>query len=161
MSNSYLARIHGGGSRRGWIMAAAIVVLAVVVTGSWQLAMRQDAVAKAKEWTPAGAPCPTISAADYLTSGFSAVNHSAFDGVGFARAYGYIVCDDIADDGGKSSTHIPVCQFNDPGALDITTAQGHVYYLPRTQPATVIISHGRASCVLAANQHMDSPGGGG
>jgi hypothetical protein len=25
----------------------------------------------------------------------------------------------------------------------------------------VIISHGRASCVLAANQHMDSPGGGG
>jgi hypothetical protein len=43
--------------------------------------------------------------------------------------------------------------------LDIATPAGHTYYLPRTQPATVVISHGRASCVLAANQHMDSPGG--
>lgn len=140
-------------------MAIAMGVLAVVVVGAWLVAMRHTAEDKARAWTPAGAPCPVISRAAYLASGFSATNHVDFDGVGFSRAYGYIVCSDINDDGGRSPAELPVCQFNDPGALDIVTGQGHTYYLPRTQPATVVISHGRASCVLAANQHMELPGG--
>jgi len=159
MSTDYIARIHDRGTRRGWIAVAGVGLLGVVIVGVWLVAMRYTAEAKAREWTPAGAPCPAISQADYLASGFSAANRVDFDGIGFARAYGYTICSDIGDDGGHSLTDIPVCQFNDPGALDVTTAQGHVYYLPRTRPATVIISHGRASCVLAANQHMDSPGG--
>jgi hypothetical protein len=159
MSDSYIARIHGGGGRRGWIMAGGMGLLAVVVVGAWLVAMRYTAEAKAREWTPAGAPCPALSQAAYLASGFSATNRADFDGIGFARAYGYTVCSDINDDGGRSPAHVPVCQFNDPGALDIATPAGHTYYLPQTKPATVIISHGHASCVLAANQHMDSPGG--
>jgi len=159
MSNSYLARIHGGGGRRTWIMALAMGVLAAVVVGGWLAAMRYTAEAKAREWTPAGAPCPAISQAAYLASGFSATNRAYLSGIGFARAYGYTVCSDINDDGGRSPRHVPVCQFNDPGALDITTPKGHTYYLPQTKPATVIVSRGRVSCVLAANQPMDSPGG--
>jgi hypothetical protein len=159
MSADYLARLHGRGQRRRPIIAVAMVVLAVVVVGAWQVAVRHTAQDKARAWTPAGAPCPAISQAAYLASGFSASNHVDFDGVGFSRAYGYTVCSDINDDGGRSASESPVCQFNDPGALDIVTGQGHSYYLPGSKPATVVISHGRASCVLAANQHMESPGG--
>jgi hypothetical protein len=159
MTNDAFAKIHTRGTRRGWITAAAFALLAVVVIGVWLGAMRVTAEAKAREWMPAGTPCPAISQAAYLASGFSATNRVDFDGVGFSRAYGYIVCSDIADDGGRSPVHAPVCQFNDPGALDIATADGHTYYLPQTKPATVIVSRGRAACVLAANQHMDSPGG--
>jgi hypothetical protein len=159
MSADHFTRIRGRGKRRAPVIPVVMGVLAVVVVGGWLVAMRHTAEDKARAWTPAGPPCPAISQAAYLASGFSASNHVDFDGVGFSRAYGYTVCSDINDDGGRSASESPVCQFNDPGALDIVTAQGHSYYLPRTQPATVVISHGRASCVLAANQHMESPGG--
>jgi hypothetical protein len=160
MANDHFARIHGRrATRGGWIIAAVVIALGLVVTGAWLFAMRNTAIAKARDWTPAGPPCPAVSLVDYRASGFSAANRVEYDGVGFARASGYIVCEDIADDGGKSSVDIPVCQFNDPSALDVATAQGHTYYLPRSKPATVVVSHGRASCVLAANQHMEIPGG--
>src|ERR1700722_3473028 len=112
MSDSYIARIHGGGGRRGWIMAGGVGLLAGVVVGAWLVAMRYTAEAKAREWTPAGAPCPALSQAAYLASGFSATNRADFDGIGFARAYGYTVCSDINDDGGRGPAHVPVCEFN-------------------------------------------------
>ncbi len=159
MSNDHFARIHDRGPRRRWIIPAVGGLLALVVIGGWLFAMRSTAIDKARDWTPAGAPCPAIALKDYLASGYSAANRVDFDGTGFARAYGYIVCADIADDGGRGLGQVRVCQFNDPGALDINTAQGHTYYLPRSKPATVMVSHGRVSCVLAANQHMETPGG--
>jgi hypothetical protein len=78
-----------------------------------------------------------------------------FDGAHFVRAYGYVSCAEIGDDGGRSSVHVPVCQFNDPGALAVATSHGGIYYLPRTQPVTVMISRGQPSCVLAANLGPD------
>ncbi len=155
MAKDYGARFDDRGAPWGWITAAGCCLLGLVTIGLVLGALRYTAITKARAWTPEGPPCPTVSQQDYLTSGYPASSRFDFDGLRLVRSYGYVSCAEIGDDGGRGPNHIPVCQFNDPGALDLTTPRGHVYYLPRYRPVTVLFSHGRLSCVLDAKLGPD------
>ena len=138
------------------ITATAGGLVAVVIIALVLGAMRFSAMAKARAWTPIAPPCPTVSQRAYLNSGFPPLRPFDFDQTHVVRSYGLVNCAEIGDDGGRSATQVPVCQFNDPGALAVTVGQSSTYYLPRTSPVTIVISHGRPLCVLGANM---GPGG--
>ncbi|HEX4196540.1 MAG TPA: hypothetical protein VHZ26_03780 [Caulobacteraceae bacterium] len=153
--------IHGGArfddrsARWGAISMAGGCLLGLATLGLVLGAVRYAAVLKARAWVPAGPPCPAVSRREYLASGFPAARSFDFQGLRLVRAYGYVSCAEIHDDGGRSPATVPVCQFNDPGAVVLGTPRGQVYYLPRYRPITVTLSHGRPSCVLAANLGPD------
>lgn len=125
-----------------------LIVLATVVVGwVWH---RHTKIAEYQAWMVTGAACPVISKADYEASGTVAGHIFEYDGARLARAYGYVNCDEVASDGGKGMGTIPVCQFNSPTMLRVTTKRGEVFYSTRTSPATVSFKDDQPSCVLNA-----------
>ena len=140
--------------RRSPLPAILAVVVAVGALGAggwlyWQ--MRTANIAHAKQWWPAGKPCPVMSKADFEAR--STDIHQAFiiDTVTWARGSGAAMCDTLISDGGKGFTRVPVCQFSFPAALKITTPKGEYFFAPVTGRATVQVPDGTPQCVMAAN----------
>jgi hypothetical protein len=143
------------GAAWGRIGLATCCVLGLATFALVFSAVRYTTVLKARAWVPAGAPCSPISRRDYLASGFLASRGFDFQGLRLIRAYGYVNCAEIHDDGGRAAAVVPVCQFNDPGVVVLATPRGQFYYLPRYRPVTITVSHGHPACVLAANLGPD------
>jgi hypothetical protein len=114
-------------------------------------AQRLVAIARAQAWTVAGAPCPGLSPAEVPASGYRIAHAIDYGDVRFGRAYGYVSCVEVSGDGGWSMDAAPVCQFNSPSLLQVTTRRGDFYFLTRMRPATVSIVDGRPRCVLNAS----------
>lgn len=117
-------------------------------------------VAEAREWTIAGPPCPAMTRKTLVAAGLQAAPEGdvrgfsditdGYDGVVFARRFGYISCADVRDNGGLSLDSHPVCQFTRPEVLTITTAKGVFYFNTGVSaPATVSVKDGVPSCVMA------------
>jgi hypothetical protein len=113
------------------------------------IGQRLAAISKARDWTAIGAPCPTLSVAAYQASGNRIAHVIDYDGVSLGRGYGYVNCDEIADDGGRGRGVIPICQFNSPTILQVTTKRGRFYYFTQSSPATISIVDGVPRCVMA------------
>jgi hypothetical protein len=151
-----LTRDYGVRSTRGGLplgKAAAVGIglsaLAMVALGlAQQKQNRQAAIAEAQAWMAPGPPCPVVSRLADI--GFvPALRTVRFDDVRFGRAYGYMMCSDIADDGGRGQGSLSVCRLYDPMVVEVTTPKSHVIFFTRTQPATVSVDPlGRARCVL-------------
>jgi hypothetical protein len=136
------------------ITAVAGFVLVVGTVGGVWFFQRVTAMTKAAAWTPVGAPCPSLSKSAFAASGAPAGHVTDYDNVRFARGYGYVTCDEIGADGGRSSKIVSVCQFNNPSALQVTTSRGDFYYVTGASPATVMITDGAPRCVMAVSQSL-------
>jgi hypothetical protein len=128
----------------------AIAVLAATLPLALA-AQRIAAVAKARAWAVSGPPCPSLSRSAYLASGERIVHLIDYDGVRFGRGYGYVSCVEVAKDGGRGLDTVPVCQFNSPTVLQVTTRRGDFYFYTRIRPATVTIADDRPQCVMNAS----------
>ena len=130
------------------IAAGGVVLIAIFLVGSWLLHRPYD-IRKAQQWAISGPPCQQAPLAVF--QGQPVKIHERFenDGINFGRGYGHVSCDDIVNDGGKGFGTFTECQFTSPGALQITTKAGDVYFLTGTGPATVTVKKDAVSCVLA------------
>lgn len=131
------------------------VALAVLIVGGMManelLKRRALAIATAKEWSIAGPPCPTITAAEFTARKFRLRQTFDYGGATFARSAGHVSCASVADKGGKGLGSFPVCQFTSPAVVKVTTAKGEFFFVPGAgQPATVSAPHGVAACVMAS-----------
>jgi len=71
----------------------------------------------------------------------------------FAREHGATLCSDIATDGGRGLGQFPICQFDHPGVLGVSTRRGvYWFWAGFMSPATVSVEHGVPTCVIGANQ---------
>lgn len=143
--------------RRG-VMIISGGVLALLATGALILVTahdRQAKVAEAKAWTVSGPPCARAagSAWDDADAPPQIVD---FGRARFARVHGATRCAEIGYDGGRSDDVFPVCQFDHPGRLEITTDHGAtLFQLGPLDPATVSVEHGAVRCVVARSQDVD------
>jgi hypothetical protein len=133
---------------RAAAVGLGLIALAMVPVGlAQQKEDRQAAIAEARAWMAPGPPCPTVSRLTDI--GFApALRTVQFDDVHFGRAYSYMMCSDVADDGGRGQGSVSVCRFNDPMVIEVTTPKSHAIFFTRTQPATISVDHGQARCVL-------------
>jgi hypothetical protein len=127
----------------GVAIALASIPLAVV-------GQRQAAIAKARAWTAAGPPCPVVSRRAYMAFGAPVAQAFDYAGARFARAYGGASCSQITDDPLLGLGHVPVCQFNNPTVVEVTSVRGRTFFMTGIRPATILLAHGQARCVLAA-----------
>jgi hypothetical protein len=136
-------------------LAVLLAVLGAIVYRYWS-----GQVAEAREWSISGPPCPALGRAQFLAAGlqpaadgdvrgFPDISED-YDGVRFARRFGYISCADVRENGGLSLDSHPVCQFTRPEVLTITTARGVFYFNTGiSAPATVSVKDGVPRCVMA------------
>jgi len=143
--------------RRGVVIISG-AVLAVLAIGALILVTahdRQTRIAEAKAWTVSGPPCARVAgvAWDAADAPLQIVD---FGKARFARAHGATRCNEIGYDGGRSDDVFPVCQFDHPGRLEITTDHGATLFeLGPLDPATVSVEHGVAHCVVGHSRDVD------
>ncbi len=129
----------------------AVAVIAAFAGFTWQRRIERE-TAKTRAYIPAGAPaCPTLTRQAYGAGAVKATQAFAMEETTFARAYGHVDCDYLANDSGRSMEDYPVCAFTSPAVLKITTPKGEFYFFPSTGPATVWVPHGVPHCVTASN----------
>lgn len=136
------AAIIGGGA------AVAIIVAAVLII--WRSSTQTD-TQEATAWSPAGPPCPAISAADWKALAIEKPLPFGYESLKGEVENLDVSCNVIDRDGGKPTPPFPVCQFRAPFAIHVATAKGDAYFKPGVgQPATVSLPGGVARCVMAA-----------
>jgi hypothetical protein len=155
MSGRWLTRFDPRRPAFDRITLACGVVLLVGTLVLSVAEQRASLIGRADAWTVAGPPCPRVSAESART--FAAPSETfRFQGVRFVRAYGYAVCGEItADRRWGFGQRAPVCRFNSPGKLEISTARGDFHFITGIAPATVVIADDGPRCVLAAKLAPD------
>src|SRR5580698_8286858 len=114
------------------------VAAIVVITVQHVLQRRDEGVADYKAWMVSGPACHAPIRQAFDTSGGAQAQLSAFGGVRFAREHGAMQCSDIADDGGRAHDTFPVCQFDQPGLIEVTTRRGsYWFWAGYMSPATI------------------------
>lgn len=131
-----------------WVATAGVLLVLAAVLPLALAGERFAQVAKARAWTVQGPACPTVTGETARALAHKVAHVIDYDGVLFGRGYGYVSCILIADQGGRGLNRLPVCQFNSPTVLQVTTATGTTYYSTWIRPATVTVEHGRPHCVI-------------
>ncbi|HSZ53158.1 MAG TPA: hypothetical protein VK801_16440 [Caulobacteraceae bacterium] len=133
------------------IYAGAMIALAVVALVMVVAADRSTRMSQAREWTASGPPCARSSAAALLAANEAPDQLTVFQGVRFARTHGAIRCNTIGYNEGRSGDDFPVCEFDHPGGVEITTSSGRYDFLLNPMyPATVQVQHGVPACVVGS-----------
>jgi hypothetical protein len=155
MSGRWLTRFD---ARRPVFDRITLASGVVMLVGTLLLSIaeqRASLIGRADAWTAAGPPCPRVSA--QTARAYAAPTETfRFQGVEFVRGYGYAVCGEIITDRRWGiGQRMPVCRFNSPGKLEVSTSRGRFDFITGTAPATVVIAEGAPRCVLAARLAPD------
>jgi hypothetical protein len=147
-----MATDYGGGRKKGVgpsglvILVVGVVLAAAFIAGAWFM-HRPKEIAKAQLWAISGPPCQAVSGAEAKAKADPISYRFENDDVTFGRAHGNVLCEDIVRDGGRGFGQFTECQFNAPGALQVTSGAGDFYYLVPAGAATVSMQTGRPVCV--------------
>jgi hypothetical protein len=112
-------------------------------------AVKDAADQKAEDayWDVTGPPCPQETREVFLTGDLQPGHGFNFEGVGFADAFGAAECRAYGD---RRSSYRK-CMFTSPGAVRVRAGGAEAFYRPGIgQPATVSVSAGKITCVLAS-----------
>jgi hypothetical protein len=132
--------------------AMALMALAAAALIALAVANRSTRMREAREWTASGPPCARSTTAALLAAGEAPDQMSMFQGVQFARTHGAIRCNTIGYNDGRSGDDFPVCQFDHPSGVEITTSSGRYdFLLNPMSPATVRVLHGVPACVAGSS----------
>jgi hypothetical protein len=132
----------------GLALAAA---LAIGIGAASRLRHGPDEAADAQFYTVTGPPCPTLTAAAYGAGAIKVGPRFEYGDVTFGRAYGYVSCGWLPG-GLLGLTPHPVCEFTNPGVMEVQTPTGPTYFAPGLgQPATVAVTDGQPRCVLGSH----------
>jgi len=141
--------------RRPFAAVGAIVLLAGAVgiaVQSWNQ-HRQEGIAGFKAWMTVGPPCPSPPKAVADAPDSRPAQIDDFGGVKFAREHGGILCNEVADGGGRGDGIFPVCQFDHPGSLEVSARRGVFrFWAGAMSLATISVQRDIPSCVVGASQ---------
>lgn len=133
------------------IASAALAFLAIGALVFVWANDRATNMAHARAWMVNGPSCAAASSPPIARD--APIQIDSFQGVTFARAHGAIACAVINYDAGRSASSFPICQFDHPGRLKITTPRGATeFQLPPLIGATVSIEHGAPRCVVGLSR---------
>lgn len=130
----------------GVLVAALLAIPLIDVVRTAMLAKME-----AREWTITGPACSVVNKPSPVATSRRGVMRHRYGDVGFARSFGAVSCAAFPEPGLRWERRVyRVCQFNNPGAVTVTTARGVTTFegVPG-RPMTVKVSGGRASCVIA------------
>lgn len=152
MAKNYGARK----GRRGLFGVVAGVVgaiaVAAVIAQNW-IQHRQEGLADYKAWIVAGPACSAPAKPGFDVAAGDHGQDMVLDGVKFSRAHGAVRCTDINEDGGRGQGTFPVCQFDRPGMISVTTRKGTSWFWAGfISPATISVQHDVPSCVIGASR---------
>lgn len=133
------------------IGAGAVIALAAAALVAVAVADRSTRMSEAREWTASGPACATSTATALLGADEAPDQVSMFQGVRFARTHGAVRCNSIGYNEGRSGDDFPVCEFDHPGGIEVTTSFGRYdFLLPPLSAATVQVRHGIPTCVVGS-----------
>ncbi|HEY2048177.1 MAG TPA: hypothetical protein VGH03_02475 [Caulobacteraceae bacterium] len=166
MARNFASPLDYGARRRPRQVARMVLPIVVIglaaaaLVGLWAMtrAARMD---HARVWTASGPPCATAKAPTLAAAGETPTQAQTYGGVLFLRTHGAIRCTEIGYDGGRSDNEFPVCQFDHPGGLAVTTSRGTWLFAPSPlHAATVQVRHDIPECVVSGVVwHFDIPNG--
>jgi hypothetical protein len=137
------------------IAAAVLIAMALTALIAAAVANRATRMSQAREWTASGPPCASSTPSNLLAAGQAPDQITMFQGVRFARAHGAIRCDTIGYNEGRSGDDFPVCEFDHPGGVEITTPSGRYdFLLSPLSPATIQVQHGVPACVVGSTMEI-------
>lgn len=138
--------------RQAMIVAGVVLALAAIAALVFVWATDRAAnMAHYRAWTVNGPPCVSATATPAMAD--APIQIVSFQGVSFARAHGAIQCAVINFDAGRSDNSYPICQFDHPGRLKITTPKGVAeFQFPPLIGATVSVEHAAARCVVGVSR---------
>jgi hypothetical protein len=127
------------------MLALLLVIPAYVIATTWM-----DRQAEIRAWSITGPACPQVGALDPTVAGRKPAKAFVYRSVRFERQAGHASCV-VLDEGGPFSRRLyPVCQFNAPAGLTVTTAQGSLRFQPGAgRNVTVQVRDGRPTCFMA------------
>jgi hypothetical protein len=100
-------------------------------------------------WAINGPPCPIVDHPSRQATGHKPARTFSYQGVSFSRSFGSANCAAVPENAWWPGTSYPVCQFNNPGAVSVTTHSGRtVFEAPPGQRTTVTVRGGVVRCVV-------------
>ena len=144
-------------SRRPVLIGVGLLALALLAAVIFVIAnARATRLANARAWTVSGPPCARTTTAALAALGYDVRQVVSLPGARFTRAHGEATCTTIGYDGGRSDSEFPVCEFNHPGGVVVTTAKGTFAFQPGgVSGATVQVPNGQPNCVVATNREIE------
>lgn len=108
-----------------------------------------------KEWIAEGKACPVVAALSPAVRGAKPPKPFVYKGVGFAFEIGDVACAPVPEKSLFTKTTFPVCQFDAPGGIAVTSAGRTTYFEPGIgHGATVSVHAGKPpGCVMLAGVH--------
>ena len=101
----------------------------------------------------AGAPCPTMTAAQFTALTRTPDEESAAGAAVVRRQYGRATCEASGSSGSGGTDGRARCDMNNPGVVQVTVGGRDSYFdVPASQPATVTVAAGEVRCVVTARQ---------
>ena len=139
-------------SMLGVMVAAAVVVIAGLAV--LQISEnRAQGEADYKLWMTRAPACRPPASKSFEANGGTHAQLSAFEGVRFGRQHGAVQCGEVGYDEGRARTTFPVCQFDQPGIVEVVTAKGDYWFWPGyISPATIAVQHDVPTCVVGATR---------
>lgn len=134
----------------------ALVGMAVLVVGIALIplidAVRTAIAARREEeaWRIAGPACAVVHRPSTAATSRRGVQTHRYGDIAYSRAFGAVSCAGFAEPGWSLKRRVyRVCQFNNPGAVTVTTPRERVTFEGTPgRPMTITVRDGRASCVL-------------
>jgi hypothetical protein len=112
-----------------------------------------EGIADYRAWVASGPACAAAPKSSFDSPEGGQPQSSDFGGVRFTRVHGAVLCSDVNEEGGKGHDTFPVCQFDRPGLLEVSTPKGRFWFWPGySSPATVAVEHGMPTCVVGATR---------
>jgi len=155
-----MSRVRRRRLTRGQKVVLGIAAVIAVALPGWLLTQsylgkREAALFLASEAQVDGAPCPSLTKAQFDAQKLKAPKATNYENVVFARQFGHMECRSLRYGAGWGTKVYPVCQFTSPKTLVITAGERVWYFEPGPgQPATVGLPKGEAHCVMASNFTM-------
>jgi hypothetical protein len=108
------------------------------------------AKAEEREWQIAGPACPVVAKPSKAAMSRRGVMTHRYGDVTFARSFAAVSCAAFPEPGWRWKRRVyRVCQFNNPGAVTVTTARGRTMFEATPgRPITITVRDGRATCVV-------------
>lgn len=149
LSSRFLAKDRAANGRAmigmGVLVAGIALIPLIDVVRTAVAAKREQ-----RQWQITGPACVVVEKPSPVATSHRGVQRHRYGEIAYARSFGAVSCAAFPEPGFSWERRIyRVCQFNNPGAVTVTTPRERVTYEGTPgRPMTITVHDGRPSCVL-------------
>ncbi len=144
------------------LQTLGIVVLLLAIAGipiSIGYSTWRDHQSLREEFTAAGPACPVVAEPSLAARGAKPPPPFTYRGTHFAYQIGDVECAAAPEESPFDSSSYTACQFDAPGALEVTTGGRTTVFEPGIgHGAMVTVRKGRVSCAVLGSGRFHGPG---